>query len=587
MISSPFDCKLSNKFSTLIYILGMLFFQVPFLCTAQHGNPSLNDFTGYYQSQQVKSLYIHIIVYGNKLKQIREWDGREALLEQKSGLQFVNEENQLKVSFSKDSIGKVKGVNIGEDNWIKDKSYVSENIEKLNADQAKSALDQKAEALVAAINSGSVNLVTKFVEENFSLPLRTSSATEFIKGAWETYRAMAEIKFYKSLYHNHHAYFSEYQYKSKYLDNIYEFSLKLDKDNKIKLYNGRITSPSSSSGKASNQADLIKSLEKTFKALTDKDIFSGAVLVAKGDKTLFTYASGEANKESHLKNTIDTRFNLGSMNKMFTALSIMQLVEKRKVNLTDPVSRYVDSTWLPKQIADQITIHHLLNHTSGLGDFFSQAYKDTPISQLTTLDAYKRFVKTDQLHFKPGTAWSYSNAGMILLGAVIEKVSGTSYFEYVNTYIYKPSGMAASSDSEFSPNRKNMALGYIPQMDGSYIHHLNSPFTRSSPAGGGYSTVHDLHKFAIALLSSKLISDSTKSTMFKDHFGKQYGYGFQLWSSSPTKVVGHSGGAPGVSAVAYMFPESGYIVTVLSNYDRGSYYPEEFILNEMISLIKP
>lgn len=570
----------TNKFYITVCLLGTLLFKIPFLGNAQEFRHALNDFTGYYQSQQLKALYIHFIVSGNTLKQIREWDGREVSLDQQSEMAFANKENHLEISFSKDSAGKVREVKIGGESWIKDKGYVPEKMQ-IDSLEAKLALDKKANALVAAINSNSADILAKFIDENFSQSLKESLADKFIRDAGSIFRFTAGLSYYKNLYHNHQAFYSEYQYKSDLLNNIYQFSLKLDKDHKIKLYNDRITSPPATD-KASKPENLSKKLEKTFKALTEKDIFSGAVLVAKGNDILFTYASGEANKKSHVKNTLDTRFNLGSMNKMFTALSIMQLVEAGKINLTDPVSKYLDTTWLPKPIADQVNIHHLLSHSSGMGDFFTKAFEDTALSELLTLDGYKRFVKTDQLDFKPGTDWSYSNAGMVLLGAVIEKVSGMGYFDYVSENIYKPSGMVSAYDQKIAGNKANLALGYIPQGNNSYASNLNSAFTRSSPAGGGYSTVRDLHKFAMALISGKLVADSTKTKMFKDYFGKQYGYGFQLWGSAETKVIGHSGGAPGVSAIAYIFPDSGYIVTVLSNYDRGAAYTGEFILNEIL-----
>lgn len=255
---------------------------------------------------------------------------------------------------------------------------------------------------------------------------------------------------------------------------------------------------------------------------------------------------------------------------MFTATAVMQLLEQGELQLDDPISLYIDTTWLPSAISDVVTIHHLLSHTSGLGDFFGQKFSETPKESLTELKDYRPFIKLNTLAFKSGTNWLYSNSGMILLGVIIEKVSGLNYFDYVRQHIYKPAGMTATDSYHMANPPQDIAHGYIPQADGSFQDNLNSNGIRGTSAGGGYSTVGDLHRFALALHSGKLVSSSSKVLMFTDHQNRHYGYGVQLQDLPAGKAVGHTGGAPGINGVLYSIPENDYHIVVLTNYHRAA-----------------
>ena len=575
------------KNNLMIILLLTVFISRPFTVEAQQTlNPKLKAFVGYYQFQQNKALYFQIEVVGNQLKQVKIWDGRAMRLEQQSELDFLDPETQTRITFLKNKQGEVTEAQLNGDQWLKVMGYQPESIGDLTYEQVKSALDKNAEALVAAINTSSGDSLAHFVEEHFTADLKKIVGDNFIQQAYLDYRLTGGLKYYKNTYINQNAFHAEYQYISEDLDVIYEFSINLDQHQKIKLFNGRIIPNPILMNKPDNEKELVEGLEKTFKSLTDKDIFSGAVLLAKGNRVLFQYASGDANKESHIKNTLKTRFNLGSMNKMFTAISVMQLVEKGKLDLNNPVSRYLDSTWLPKQLADKITIHDLLSHTSGLGDFFSKEFHDAPASRFVTLEGYKPFIKTDKINFEPGSDWLYSNTGMLLLGVIIEKASGLDYFDYVKKHIYTPSGMTSSDGWDLTNNLGNTAIGYIPNPDGSYGDNLDIEFTRGSPAGGGYSTVEDLHQFALALKNGTLVSGASKSKLFKDYMNHLYGYSFQLWGSPDQKIVGHSGGAPGVSSIEYIFLDSDYIIILLSNYDFGGQKPGEYLLKQVQAMVK-
>jgi CubicO group peptidase (beta-lactamase class C family) len=330
--------------------------------------------------------------------------------------------------------------------------------------------------------------------------------------------------------------------------------------------------------------------------LSNKDKFSGTVLIAKGNEIIYQKAVGFANKENNLKNNIDTKFNLASMNKMFTGIAIAQLVEKNQLNYTDKVVKYLPN--LPKKTFGNITIEQLLTHTSGTGDFFTMPnfieIKDTA----KTINSYVALGIDQPLIFEPGSKFEYSNYGYILLGAVIETVSKTNYFDFVKHNIFSKAGMKNTDSYESDQATENMAIGYAlpPQMpsetpkpiDEKTIREANTPFieVKGTSAGGGYSTVIDLHKFSQALLSGKLLSKNSLEIVTKGKVKMQfamppnakpmlmpeikYGYGFGESFKNNIRIIGHTGGAPGIDCKIDIYPDLGYSVIVLSNYDRGS-----------------
>jgi CubicO group peptidase (beta-lactamase class C family) len=305
--------------------------------------------------------------------------------------------------------------------------------------------------------------------------------------------------------------------------------------------------------------------------LIDKGVFSGALLIAKGDRVLLTMAGGEASKAYHVPNNIDTKFNLGSMNKMFTSTAIVQLAEKGRLAFNDPISKYIDETWLPREVTDKITIHHLLTHSSGLGSYFNDTYNKSSRELFRKLDDYKPLIKDEKPAFEPGARYQYSNAGMFLLGVVIEKVTGEGYFDYVRKVIYSPAGMTNSDCYEIDRPVENLAIGYSPDWKSPYRwqNNLYKHVIKGGPAGGGFSTVKDLHRFALALLSEKYVSKESLKTMWTDHLKANYGYGFQVTEGPAGKLVGHSGGFPGINSKLDIYLDSGYIVAVMSNNPKG------------------
>ncbi len=330
--------------------------------------------------------------------------------------------------------------------------------------------------------------------------------------------------------------------------------------------------PSNVQEPALNEEQFLQNLKDMMEGLIKKNVFSGTLLIAKGDKILMTSVGGEASKRFHVPNNIDTKFNLGSMNKMFTATSIMQLVEKGSLSLDDPISKYVDKSWLPAEITSKITIHHLLTHTSGLGSYFNETYMKGSRELFRYVGNFKSLVNGEKLAFEPGKRFQYSNTGMLLLGVVIESVTGGSYFDYIQKNIYEPSGMTDSDSYEMDYPVENLAIGYSRDRNSLYgwQNNLYKHVIKGGPAGGGFSTVKDLHRFARATQTGKLVSQESLNKMWKDYAGEYYGYGFTVEEGPNGKVVGHSGGFDGINSNLNIYLDKGYIVAVMSNYDNGA-----------------
>ncbi len=337
----------------------------------------------------------------------------------------------------------------------------------------------------------------------------------------------------------------------------------------------------------------IAEINQLVEKLSNEDRFSGTVLFAKGNDILYQKAVGFSNLENKTLNNINTKFNLASMNKMFTGVSIAQLAEKRKLTYSDKVIEYLPN--LPDSTFGNITIEQLLTHTAGTCDFFRipkfMDIKDTA----KTIATYVDLGINETLLFEPGARFEYSNYGYILLGAIVEKLSKMSYYDYVQKNIFDKAGMNNSGFYETDKENTNMAIGYAipppiagqvqPAKGEKIIREPNTKIieVKGTSAGGGYSTAIDLHKFSIALLSGKLVSLETLSTITK---GKvvmptpmlppnakplpetKYGFGFGELYKNGYRIIGHNGGAPGAEGHLDIYPEQEYMVILLSNYDR-------------------
>jgi CubicO group peptidase (beta-lactamase class C family) len=326
--------------------------------------------------------------------------------------------------------------------------------------------------------------------------------------------------------------------------------------------------------KTLTDAERARELEAYVQKLAEADVFSGAVLLAKDGKVLFEKAYGEASKGFRVPNRPDTKFNLGSMNKMFTAVAVAQLAERGKLSFEDPLAKFLPD-FPSKEAAQKIKLKHLLTHTSGLGSYFNQKFMESSRARYRTVDDMMKLAEGETLAFEPGTKWAYSNTGMLVLGAVIEKVTGQSYFDYVRENIYKPAGMSNTDAYELDLDPPNLAIGYQKEFneDGTtrFRNNIFQHVIRGGPAGGGYSTVGDLLKFDAALRANKLVGAEYVRQLLSpkpELNSPEYGYGFGV--NTKNRTAGHSGGFPGISSNLDMFLDSGYTAIVMSNYGGGS-----------------
>jgi CubicO group peptidase (beta-lactamase class C family) len=344
---------------------------------------------------------------------------------------------------------------------------------------------------------------------------------------------------------------------------------------------GQIPGPSvaTPAGKLSDD-QVAKALGDQLDRLASSDEFSGVVLVAKGGKPIFSRAYGDANKERHVPNRLDTKFSLASMGKMFTAVAIAQLVEQGKLSYDDTVGKHLPD-YPNKDVARKVTIHQLLTHTSGLGDFFNERWKERRAS-LRTVKDYLDLFADKPLEFEPGTRWRYSNGGFVVLGAIIERVTGRDYYEYVAEHVFKPAGMARTGFFTPEESADDMATGYTTMgaddkpRSGPRRSNAEHRPGRGNPAGGAWSTAGDLARFAEALRDGKLLDPRSAATLTEPMPGagmgpeEQYGYGFMSHTVHGHRAFGHFGGFPGVSTALEVYPDVSYTVVILSNYDEGA-----------------
>jgi CubicO group peptidase (beta-lactamase class C family) len=287
--------------------------------------------------------------------------------------------------------------------------------------------------------------------------------------------------------------------------------------------------------------------------------FSGAVLVAKGDQVLFAKGYGLANIERQVPITPQTKFRLGSITKQFTAMAILILAEQGKLSVDDPTSKHVEC---PEAWKD-VTIHHLLTHTSGIPSFTSLAgygaSMPLPSSPSKTLDR----VREMKLEFTPGEKFAYSNSGYVLLGQIIEQASGKSYEDFLRESIFDPLSMQDTGyDSAYKilPHR---AAGYRrlgDQMANAQYLDMTIPHA----AGALYSTVEDLHRWSCALDEKKLIASAAYEKMFTPVKGN-YGYGWMIDKQFGRPRVGHGGGINGFVTYIARFPEEKLCAIALCN----------------------
>jgi CubicO group peptidase (beta-lactamase class C family) len=304
--------------------------------------------------------------------------------------------------------------------------------------------------------------------------------------------------------------------------------------------------------------------------------FNGVILVAERGHVVYGRAFGRANLEWSIPNTLDTKFEIASMTKPMTALLIMQLVEEGKVRLDGKVSDYIP--YYPRETGTKITVDQLLNHTSGLQQdiAFSDDPNDVPPiitkinADLLSNDELVKLIAARPLRFEPGTDYGYSSDGYAVLGAIIEHVTGKSYWQALAVRILKPTGMTETVPALLAPLVPRRASGYRQSFAGVE----NAMHIGATPAGGLYSTARDLHQWERALYGNSLASQRSKDRLFAlRKVITAYGWktAEEEWAGKRRKVLRTTGGLPGFANLLLRVPEEERVIILLSNI-RGDVY---------------
>jgi CubicO group peptidase (beta-lactamase class C family) len=338
--------------------------------------------------------------------------------------------------------------------------------------------------------------------------------------------------------------------------------------------------PESELPKDLSDAAIARELKRTLAKLSQLGMFSGIVMVARGTWPMASTSIGYADRARRALITSETQFTLGSLGKTFTAVSVGQLIDQGKLSLADRVGKFFPD-YPNKTVRGQVTLGMLLSHMSGLDDFLDRRTPEMMKNGVRRADEFMPLYDRDEPKFPPGTAVSYSNAGLALAGAIVEKVSGEDYPEYLRRHIFAAAGMIHSDPNNIPHRTPTLVTPYTkmqaPGSSRDYWHEGASHEWHEaerdigSPAGGAISTAEDLVRFAAALRSGKLVSAATFALLTSPHPGSpDYGYGFEIEQTYGRTLAGHTGGFPGVNASWMMVLNSPYTIVVLSNRDPPS-----------------
>ena len=315
------------------------------------------------------------------------------------------------------------------------------------------------------------------------------------------------------------------------------------------------------------EAQALAAIRQEVEAAAAADEFAGSVLIARRGKTILLDAWGAAERAFGSPNRPDTRFNLGSINKLFTRVAVAQLAQQGKLSLDDTIAKHLPD-YPNADAAKKVTIRHLLDMSSGIGDFFGEKFDATPKNRLRRNADFLPLFAAEPLAFESGSKRQYSNGGYVVLGAIVEKVSGEDYHEYVRRHLFAPAGMASTDSFEADVVVANLAEGYTHRWepgaevgDGPRRRNIYSRPARGSAAGGGYSTAEDLLRFANALRGDTLLSPEWTDWMLS---GVEPGGERQPRDQGG---LGFAGGAPGISATLEIDLGRDTTVVVMSNYD--------------------
>ena len=329
----------------------------------------------------------------------------------------------------------------------------------------------------------------------------------------------------------------------------------------------------------------IRVIDSRLKKMAEEEYLSGVVLIARDGKVLLNRAYGFANRADQVPNRPDTRFNMASMTKMFTGMAILQLAEKGKLSLEGKVGRYLPD-YPNRPVADSVTLHQLLTHTSGLGNFWTELDM-VPKDKYRSVDDYVRLFVSHPLLFKPGSRYQYSNSGYVLLGKIIETVSGQTYFDYVHDHILLPAGMNDTGPLQLDDATPRMATGYTMSVEqpGHWKNNLYENVFKGGPAGGYYTTAADLLRFSGAVIAGRLLGKEYTALYVTGKVGYDrgnYAYGMSIDTIGGHAVFGHTGGHFGIANELLVCPEPGYTVVIMTNGEVENYWQVSHLVKSLL-----
>lgn len=309
---------------------------------------------------------------------------------------------------------------------------------------------------------------------------------------------------------------------------------------------------------AGDDEALVRALDAQLRRLTEDGAFSGVVLLARHGEPFFQRAYGLADRASGRANTVDTRFDIGSITKLLTRVAIAQLLQAGTLELDDTIIAHLPDYPNP-EIGGRVTIQHLLDHSSGLGDIFNDRWPGADKSRmLTPRDFFPLFV--DQpLQFEPGQRRSYSNAGFVVLGAIVESASGQPYSDYLARRVFDPAGMEHSGFPRRDGTATDLAIGYTREGGPDLESNLGQLPLRGCPAGSSSHTASDLLQLDRALRAGKLLDPRWSAWVYTRELGPAEVDGSGPWA------IGVAGGGPGVNAI--IEGDEAALAVVLSNFD--------------------
>ncbi|KPB05899.1 serine hydrolase domain-containing protein [Bacillus sp. CHD6a] len=320
-------------------------------------------------------------------------------------------------------------------------------------------------------------------------------------------------------------------------------------------------------------------LETKLAEKVDETAFSGVIHVENRTEIIHASAHGFSNRAESILNTTKTRFGIASGCKLFTAIGICQLVESGALSFQTTLSSLLNE-YFP-HFHEEVTVHHLLTHSSGIPDYFDEDEMDdfeelwvkNPMYHMRQLEDFLPLFQNQQMKLNPGEKFHYNNAGYIVLGLIMEKVAGVPFTKYVEEHIFKPARMEDSGYFSLDCLPANTALGYIDKEDGSWKTNSYSIPIKGGADGGAYVTASDMANLWRALMNGKLVSKEMVDIMTTPCIqagNDYYGYGIWIEKAEDTIVKYHvMGYDPGVSFASGYYPESETIVVIPSNKERG------------------